>query len=502
MSAQLSRKTVGLLRMVLEQITPEDWTNALFEFGIERKALDLIRLRRFQWADILRDLHAEKFGDNNSYFSDSLSGPACRDTLERLLAFALYHNSGPEAGQLAKSALDDGVEVSVSDGATSTLPKAADKKSSVVTGIVAQQNTAVPKKSGLLKSVWAIVKKVDAALHAAIMRAIPQAIPTFDRALEVVFGVVVHPAFALIAALLLGVLVLTGVIKAIVFFSILFAWAVAGLWIARAKPVRALNVTFRLFFVGIIGAALGVVGNSFGHWALDAYNRQKAAERPAERPGPTEEHTSGEPRQPETKTPEKSPSTQPELPKGNNSPPTDETAEKEPPPTNALTSGNKKRLPELKPRPRLDDSLKINAFAGMGNYVEGSQIGSINPIIWKSYYSEVDVIFVNTSSEDYDAFDVSVDVDQVIFAVTQGTAVPGVSVFSPNGGPGTQLPPQQKGPLPPNSVVMLPNNIDSSPRRVRCEKFPRRNDRDLASLLRQYLNLTVAPSTEVNVLPL
>ena len=72
---------------------------------------------------------------------------------------------------------------------------------------------------------------------------------------------------------------LTGVIKAIVFWSILFAWAVAVLWIARAKPVRALTVTFRSVFIGIIGVLLAIAGNSFGHWALNAYNRQKAAER-------------------------------------------------------------------------------------------------------------------------------------------------------------------------------------------------------------------------------
>lgn len=88
-------------------------------------------------------------------------------------------------------------------------------------------------------------------------------------------------AFALIAAALLGVLVLAGVIKAIVFWSILFAWAVAVLWIARAKPVRALTVTFRSVFIGIIGVLLAIAGNSFGHWALNANNREKATEHMA-----------------------------------------------------------------------------------------------------------------------------------------------------------------------------------------------------------------------------
>src|SRR5258708_6055847 len=80
-----------------------------------------------------------------------------------------------------------------------------------------------PPKFSLLKCLWAIVTEMDAALHAAIMRVFPRAIPVLDGLLESVFGVVTHAAFALIAPLLLGVLVVTGVIEAIVFWSIAFA---------------------------------------------------------------------------------------------------------------------------------------------------------------------------------------------------------------------------------------------------------------------------------------
>ena len=78
-------------------------------------------------------------------------------------------------------------------------------------------------------------------MHAAFMRAFPRFLPMFDKVLEAIFSTVTHSAFALIAALLLGVLVLTGVIKAIVFWSMLFAWLVAVIWIARAKAVRTLT---------------------------------------------------------------------------------------------------------------------------------------------------------------------------------------------------------------------------------------------------------------------
>ena len=145
----------------------------------------------------------------------------------------------------------------------------------------APQEIAPKKSFSLIKCLWAIFKDMDRWVHDRFMRAFPRAIPVFDAALEGLFGVVTHAAFALIAAALLGVLVLTGVIEAIVFWSVLFAWAVAVLWIARATRVRALTVTFRSVFIGIIGVLLAIAGNSFGHWALNAYNRQKAAEHVA-----------------------------------------------------------------------------------------------------------------------------------------------------------------------------------------------------------------------------
>ena len=43
------------------------------------------------------------------------------------------------------------------------------------------------------------------------------------------------------------------------------------------------------------------------------------------------------------------------------------------------------RVEEQKQRTPVKDSLVINALAGYGNYVEGSMIGSINPIKWENY---------------------------------------------------------------------------------------------------------------------
>ena len=128
-----SRKTVGLLRTILERMTPESqptgfWKNVLFDFGLKREVLDLMRIRGFQWANILPDLHAERFGDNNSYFSNSLSGPDCREALEQLLAFAVQNDRGSEIDELVKLAKADGFEVSLPAPIAPSSPKAGINK--------------------------------------------------------------------------------------------------------------------------------------------------------------------------------------------------------------------------------------------------------------------------------------------------------------------------------------------------------------------------------------
>lgn len=148
-----------------------------------------------------------------------------------------------------------------------------------------------------IKSSWATVKALDRSVHDRFVGSFPRAIPMLDGALEALFGVVSHPAFALIATVVLLLLGITGGIKWIVFWSATFACAVAVLWVARAKPVRALTVMLRFVFIGVIAILSVIITYSFGQWAIRASRTEKAAEQPSERPRPTGE-TKGVP--PET----------------------------------------------------------------------------------------------------------------------------------------------------------------------------------------------------------
>jgi hypothetical protein len=117
---------------------------------------------------------------------------------------------------------------------------------------------------------------LDKSIHEHIVNRFPKALPTIDKFLEQGFGIISHPAFAIIVALLLVVLVATNIISRIVAESIFGAWAVALIWIARSNRTKNLTVVSRLIVVSIIGIALGLAGSHLGAWAVNNYNEQAA----------------------------------------------------------------------------------------------------------------------------------------------------------------------------------------------------------------------------------
>jgi hypothetical protein len=112
-----------------------------------------------------------------------------------------------------------------------------------------------------------------------IAQNLPKLLSAIDRTLEWLFNTVIHPAFALILAVVLVVLVTTNVISLIVAFSIGIAWVVSMLWIARSNLVKGLTVFSRLVLLLVIGLLLLGIGNRFGNWALEEYKKQKASEQ-------------------------------------------------------------------------------------------------------------------------------------------------------------------------------------------------------------------------------
>jgi hypothetical protein len=138
---------------------------------------------------------------------------------------------------------------------------------------------------------------------------------------------------------------------------------------------------------------------------------------------------------------------------------------------------------EAKVEGSLSDSLQVRVFGGGGSYQEGTKVGVIDPIEWKSYYSELQVWLENTSPRDYEHFDVSIDTDQVIVAASQLTNVPGVSIFQRGQAAEPLTPPITRSD---NRVVRLPMNIVDSPRSIRCEIFPHKTPIHLAFAVVNY----------------
>jgi len=119
MEPNLSQASLGLLRRLLEETQPPDlltefekrkfWKDALFDFGLSPAIIDIASTYSFRWGNIIPDLYVGRFGDHNSYASNSLPPDICERTLKQLLAFALAHNKhAPLTRSLVQSLTQDG----------------------------------------------------------------------------------------------------------------------------------------------------------------------------------------------------------------------------------------------------------------------------------------------------------------------------------------------------------------------------------------------------------
>lgn len=162
MKPDLSQRTLGILREILEGMQPEDiitpyenrkfWKDALFDFGFAKAIIDMASTYDFHWSDIIPDLYVGKFGDKNSHFSNVLPPHFCEQTLKQLLAFALHCNRGtPQAEELLRSLAADGFELEARSGLDSSVPA---------------ELAQIPGKSALVSDLQ---QKLDARELAAVL---------------------------------------------------------------------------------------------------------------------------------------------------------------------------------------------------------------------------------------------------------------------------------------------------------------------------------------------
>jgi hypothetical protein len=119
-----------------------------------------------------------------------------------------------------------------------------------------------------VKSSWQKLREVDQSVHSWITRRFPRIMFTIDRILEKLFEGFGHGAFGVFAALLLVVLVATNVISIIVGVSLIGAWFIATVWLARVRLIKSFTVISRWLIVLVGGILFAFAANSFGKWAL------------------------------------------------------------------------------------------------------------------------------------------------------------------------------------------------------------------------------------------
>jgi len=137
------------------------------------------------------------------------------------------------------------------------------------------------------------VKKSAAQIHAwsqAVHNAFHTKHPKITRIvgglLRWFYGAIIHPAFAVLLALLLVGFVISGVVTIIVSLSVFFAWLITILAIAQWQPIRKLNILPRVVVVLVMGVITAGAANRYVKWCLSSYARNQpkpTVEKQAER---------------------------------------------------------------------------------------------------------------------------------------------------------------------------------------------------------------------------
>jgi hypothetical protein len=149
MQGQVSQRTLGVLRRILEDIPryldAEDemiepkrfWKDTLFDFGFAPAVIDVASSYEFKWGEIIPDLFVGRFGHQNSNFSNALPPYVCEQTLKRLIAFGLHYSRDVRLGdELRHSLADDGFDLKrEQDNDFSVPPDVQQKLKSVVSEV-------------------------------------------------------------------------------------------------------------------------------------------------------------------------------------------------------------------------------------------------------------------------------------------------------------------------------------------------------------------------------
>ena len=132
----------------------------------------------------------------------------------------------------------------------------------------------------LPRNVRSFVSRKDAEFHEYLYTKWPKTIRMGGEVLRMFYGIIVAPAFAVVLALLLVGLVISGRVTVIVSICVISAWFVASISVAKIEWVNRQRIGRRLTIVILSAAMMGIGANHYVKWCLInyAHSQQKKPE--------------------------------------------------------------------------------------------------------------------------------------------------------------------------------------------------------------------------------
>jgi hypothetical protein len=129
-----------------------------------------------------------------------------------------------------------------------------------------------------IRLLWRRLGRAELRFHNRMVRRYPTTTLVAETTLEFLYAIIASPISAVILALLLVPLVISDKVPVIVSFSIVGAWVVFVIAVARTPIVRKLTLPRRILVV-IVGACIAFMASQFyKQWVLHSYYARQAHE--------------------------------------------------------------------------------------------------------------------------------------------------------------------------------------------------------------------------------
>jgi hypothetical protein len=123
---------------------------------------------------------------------------------------------------------------------------------------------------------WRRLDRAEVRTHTKLMRRYPLTAKSVEWCLGFIYDIIISPAFAIILALLLVGLVASEIVTIIVSLSIISAWLIFVITVARY--VKSLPILRRFIVVALFACVAASLSQLYVRWILDSYARRHQVE--------------------------------------------------------------------------------------------------------------------------------------------------------------------------------------------------------------------------------